>query len=196
MGETPLLLLGCGIFAKEIAILIEKNHWPVETCFLDSALHNYLDRLGRGLTGSLAKRRGREIVVFYGCCHPLIDRMVAEAGSIRVAGQNCVEMLLGRERFDHELEEGAFFLLEEWAIRWPTITRDLYGKNPAVLREIFGADRSYMLAVRTPCSGEFTKEAETAATMVGLPLHWIDIGLDHLETVLADAIRRKREAAS
>ena len=192
----PLLILGCGIFAKEIAALIEKNHWAAETAFLDSALHNYLDKLARGLTGSLAKRRDREVVVFYGCCHPLIDRMVAEAGCRRVVGQNCVEMLLGRQRFDAELEQGAFFLLEEWALRWPVITRELYGRNPEILREIFGGDRSYMLAVRTPCSDDFTRAAEAAAETVGLPLRWTDSGLEHLETVLADAIRRRREAAA
>ncbi|CAK0749034.1 DUF1638 domain-containing protein [Azospirillaceae bacterium] len=195
-GKAPLLLLGCGIFVKEIAFLVEKNHWPIETSFLDSALHNYLDRLGKGLSGSLAKRRGRDVVVFYGCCHPLIDRMVANAGAIRVAGQNCVEMLLGRKQFDRELEQGAFFLLEEWALRWKIITRDLYGNNPAVLREIFGGERNNMLAVRTPCSGDFTAEATEAAAMAGLPLRWIDVGLEHLEAVLSDAIRRKQEAAS
>jgi hypothetical protein len=191
-----MLLLGCGIFAKEIARLIEKNHWHLETAFLDSALHNHLDRLSRGLSGSLAKRRDRDIVVFYGCCHPLIDRMVADAGALRVVGQNCVEMLLGRDRFDRELEDGAFFLLEEWAIRWRTITDHLYGKNPDVLREIFAGDRRSMLAVRTPCSDDFTQAAEAAAATVGLPLRWTDTGLEHLEAVLADAIRRRREAAS
>ena len=196
MSDKPLLILGCGIFTKEIKALIEKNHWAVETAFLDSALHNYLDKLAKGLAGSLAKRQDRDVVVFYGCCHPLIDRMVAAAGCVRVAGQNCVEMLLGRERFDAELEEGAFFLLEEWALRWPVITRELYGKDPAILREIFGGDRKYMLAVRTPCSDDFTAAAEEAAETVGLPLRWTDSGLEHLEAVLAEAIRLKREAAA
>ncbi len=196
MSDKPLLILGCGIFAKEIKALIGKNRWDAETAFLDSALHNYLDKLAKGLTGSLAKRSDRDIVVFYGCCHPLIDRMVATAGCVRVAGQNCVEMLLGRERFDAELEQGAFFLLEEWALRWTVITRELYGKNPEILREVFGGDRSYMLAVRTPCSGDFTAAAEKAAEMVGLPLRWSDAGLEHLEAVLAEAIRLKREAAA
>ena len=196
MSGQPLLILGCGIFSKEIKLLIEKNHWQAETAFLDSALHNYLDKLARGLTGSLAKRRDREVVVFYGCCHPLIDRMVAEAGAVRVAGQNCVEMLLGRERFDAELEEGAFFLLEEWALRWPVITRELYGKNPEILREVFAGDRRYILAVRTPCSGDFAEAAVAAAESVGLPLRWTDCGLDHLEGVLAAAILRRREEAA
>ena len=196
MSDKPLLILGCGIFSKEIATLVEKNRWTVETAFLDSALHNYLDKLAKGLTGSLAKRRDREVVVFYGCCHPLIDRMVAEAGCRRVVGQNCVEMLLGRQRFDAELEQGAFFLLEEWALRWPVITRELYGKNPEILREVFGGDRSYILAVRTPCSGDFIAAAEAAAETAGLPLRWTDAGLEHLEGVLQEAIGRRHEAVA
>ena len=196
MSDKPLLILGCGIFTKEIKALIEKNRWAVETAFLDSALHNYLDKLAKGLAGSMAKRRDHDVVVFYGCCHPLIDRMVAEAGCRRVVGQNCVEMLLGRQRFDAELEQGAFFLLEEWALRWPVITRELYGKNPEILREVFGGDRSYILAVRTPCSGDFIAAAEAAAETVGLPLRWTDAGLEHLEEVLREAIGRRQEAVT
>ncbi|CAK0770861.1 DUF1638 domain-containing protein [Gammaproteobacteria bacterium] len=189
--SLPPLLLGCGIFAKEIGHLIAKNGWEVETVFLDSALHNYLQRLEKGLTGSLAKRHGRDIVVFYGCCHPLIDRWISSAGATRVVGQNCVEILLGKERFDRELENGAFFLLEEWALRWDRITRELYGANPEVIREIFRGELSRMLAIRTPCSANFSALAEAAAEKVGLPLEWTDVGLEHLEQVLETALRNK-----
>ena len=38
MVENRLLLLGCGILRKETRLLIEKNRWPMDTMFLDSAL--------------------------------------------------------------------------------------------------------------------------------------------------------------
>ncbi|CAK0763806.1 DUF1638 domain-containing protein [Gammaproteobacteria bacterium] len=187
----PPLLLGCGIFAKEIAYLIKKNGWLVETSFLDSALHNYLQRLEKGLTGSLAKRHDRDIVVFYGSCHPLIDRWISAANATRVIGQNCVEILLGKHRFDKELEQGTFFLLEEWALRWDRITRELYGPNPKVIREIFQGELRRMLAIRTPCSADFSAAAKAAADKVGLPLEWTDVGLEHLEQALENAFRGK-----
>ena len=185
---SPPLILGCGIFRKEVAYLIRKNGWAVETSFLDSALHNNLNKLGRGLTGSLAKRAGRDVIVFYGCCHPLIDGMVAEAHARRVHGQNCIDILLGRERFDRELEAGAYFLLEDWANRWDEITGEIFGSNRDVIREIFRGDRTHLLALRTPCSEDFTAAAERAAEVVGLPVKFEDVGLDHLETVLRTEI--------
>ena len=187
---SPPLILGCGIFRKEVAWLIRKNGWTVETSFLDSALHNNLNKLGRGLTGSLAKRADRDVIVFYGCCHPLIDRMVADGHrhARRVHGQNCIDILLGRERFDRELEAGAYFLLEDWANRWDEITGEIFGSNRDVIREIFRGDRTHLLALRTPCSEDFTAAAERAAEVVGLPVKFEDVGLDHLETVLRTEI--------
>ncbi|MGE5504055.1 MAG: DUF1638 domain-containing protein [Actinomycetota bacterium] len=189
------LMVGCGIFRKEIAFLIEKNGWHLDTVFLDSALHNNLGKLSKGLEGTLAKRAERHPFVFYGCCHPLIDRMLAKAHTTRTMGQNCVEMLLGRERFDDELEKGAYFLLEDWALRWSRIMREMFGERSDVAGELFRSDRTYILAIRTPCSGDFAAEAAAAAEMVGLPLRWTDVTLEHLEKVLADALRVHLEQA-
>ena len=41
----PLVMVGCGILHKEIDYLIKKNGWNIETQFLDSALHNYFNKL-------------------------------------------------------------------------------------------------------------------------------------------------------
>jgi len=187
-----MLLLGCGVLRREIDFLIEKNAWPLDTFFLDSALHCELDKLSASLTAALEEYRGREIVVFYGCCHPLMEQMLAQAGAIRTEGQNCVDMLLGHERFSEELERGAFFLLEEWARRWRSIvTKSCGTTNVDIIREIFQVDRRYLLCVRTPCSRDFTAEAETAGALVGLPIRWTDTTLDNLEAVLHEAIIRR-----
>lgn len=194
MSTDRLLLGGCGILRKEVQWLIARHGWPVDTLFLDSALHCDLERLGKGLAGTLERRRQSPVVVFYGACHPHMDQMLDAAGTLRTEGQNCVEMLLGHERFTQELVEGAYFLLEEWAHRWSAITYRTFGTNPAVIRGIFQGDRRYLLGLRTPCSSDFAREAEAAADLVGLPLRWLDVPLDHLDAVLSDAIARKRQA--
>lgn len=122
-----------------------------------------------------------------------MDRILAEAGTTRTAGQNCVEMLLGHERFVAELSAGAYFLLEDWARRWDHVLTCTLGPNRAIAREIFQGDRRYMLAIRTPCSGDFRLEAEEAAASIGLPLRWTDAGLEHLEKVLVDALNARNE---
>jgi len=194
--STVPLLLGCGILRNEIHFLIEKNGWPLETHFLDSSLHINFDKLSLALTSAISHHAGREIIVFYGACHPLMESILHAAGTHRTVGQNCVEMLLGPERFTRELEQGAFFLLEEWARHWEQIVTATFGTNREVIREMYQGDRGYLLCVSTPCSGDFTAAAEAAGRLVGLPLRRMEVSLDHLETVLQEAIDRKMREAT
>jgi len=192
-GETEkrCLLLGCGILQKEVRYLIEKNGWPLDTDFLDSSLHVNLEALSSALQAGLKRNSGREIVVFYGCCHPLMDKMLEAAHTFRTEGQNCVEMLLGRDRFMQELSNGAFFLLEDWALRWDVAIGQAFGGKPEVVREIFQLSSKYLLCLHTPCSGDFQQAAVEIGKKVGLPVRWMDVGLDNLEAVLQQALGRK-----
>jgi hypothetical protein len=190
--DRPLRLVGCGILRKEVEAIVRRNGWGLETRFLDSALHNTLDVLAGRLEASLAAAaaEGRRAVVAYGSCHPLMARLLDRYGAQRTDGQNCIVMLLGWERFMAELSRGAYFLLEDWALGWEPMITACFGTNRAVVREIFHGSHQVMIAVRTPCSGDFTAAAEAAARFVDLPLEWMEAGLSHLEAVLADAIRR------
>lgn len=191
MTEKRLLLTGCGILKKEISYLAEKNEWPLDTAFIDSTLHIDLEMLEMKLKKALNKHRERDTIVLYGACHPLIDKMIEEAGALKTEGQNCVEMLLGQDVFTRELSQGAFFLLEDWARRWDFILTKTFGNNPRVIREIFQGDRKYLLCLKTPCSGDFEAEAQEAGRKVGLPVRWMDVSLDHLESVIQAAIAQK-----
>lgn len=192
--ENPALtLIGCGILSKEVDRLIEKNHWNVHTHYLDSALHNYLNRLSQQLEQALTQReqQGENTLVFYGSCHPLMEQYLDNHHTCRTQGQNCIVMLLGYELFMQELEQGAYFLLENWALTWEPMITACFGANNAVVREIFHSSHKYILALRTPCNGDFSAAAEAAARFVDLPLRWMDVNLDHLEAVLAEAIQRR-----
>lgn len=191
MTNNKLLLLGCGILKKEIKYLIEKNNWQLDNAFLDSALHVDFDKLSNKLKYQLNKHSDRDTIVFYGCCHPLMDDMLKDAKTIRTLGQNCIDILLGNELFMEELTKGAYFLLEDWAERWNYIMTKTFGNKPEVIREIFKGDRKYLLCIRTPCSNDFSELAEEAGKMVGLPILWIDVSLDHLELVLQETINKK-----
>lgn len=183
---TDCVLLGCGILQKEVQFLIQKNGWPVKTDFLASALHVDLEALAEALQNGLKRHEADNILVFYGCCHPHMDRMLDAAHSVRAKAQNCIEMLLGAERFMDELSNGAFFLLEDWALHWDQAIGKTFGNNPDVVREIFQLTSKYLLCIRTPCSDDFTAEATEVGNKTGLPLRWIDVDLDILERVLKD----------
>lgn len=197
-ADKPLVVVGCGILHKEVDWLVKKNGWQVETQFLDSALHNYLGKLSEQLNAALTndELQGRDTVVFYGCCHPQIDSILEKHHTLRTEGQNCIVMLLGYEKFMQELEKGAYFLLEDWALTWEPMIVKCFGDNPAVIREIFHSSHKFITAIRTPCSGDFTRAAEVAAAYVDLPLQWMDADLSHLEAVIAEALLRKKQLAS
>lgn len=183
--EWPTLI-SCGILRNEIKQIIAKHNWPIKTRFLDSSLHIDLEKLAKALSAALAKNDEHKLVV-YGTCHPTIDDMLSANNAIRVPGQNCVELVLGRERFSKELEKGAFFLFEDWARRWDKISYSYFG-NWEIMREIFMDAHKYILCIRTPCSGDYTKHAHKVSQRTGLPLFWEDFSLTHLEKVLNDSL--------
>jgi hypothetical protein len=190
----PMLMVGCGILHKEVDYLIKKNGWNVETQFLHSSLHNYFDKLYKELDGALDfdDQKGRQTIVFYGACHPKIDDILDKHHTLRTQGQNCIVMLLGYEKFMAELEQGSYFLVEDWALTWEPMITEAFGKNLAVIREIFHSSHKKIIALRTPCSTDFTAAAEAAAAFIDLPLEWMDVNLEHLEKVLAEAITARQ----
>ncbi len=190
VAGKPMVMVGCGILHKEVDYLIKKNSWNIETQFLHSSLHNYFDKLYKELDGALDfdDQKGRQTIVFYGACHPKIDDILDKHHTLRTQGQNCIVMLLGYEKFMVELEQGAYFLVEDWALTWEPMITEAFGKNLGVIREIFHSSHKKVIALRTPCSTNFTEAAEAAARFIDLPLEWMDVDLDHLEKVLADAI--------
>jgi len=123
-----------------------------------------------------------------------MEGLLEEHKTCRTHGQNCVVMLLGYELFMQELSKGAYFLLEDWALTWEPMITECFGKNITVIREIFHSSHKYFLALRTPCSDDFTDAAEKAAAFIDLPLRWLDVDLQELEAVMADAIHEKLDS--
>jgi hypothetical protein len=194
MNTGRCRLLACGILGKETRRLIGKNGWPVDAAFLDSSLHVDFGLLEAGLRSALSRCAGERVAVFYGACHPHLDRILSADASFRTPVENCVEALLGRDAYLRELEQGAFFLFEEWARRARRLMLLPFGGSEAVAREVY-RERKYLLCIRTPCSADFRAEAEDAGRLVGLPLRWMDASLDHLESLLEATIARRLEEA-
>lgn len=191
----PAYLIGCGILEREIRFLAEKNRWDLKAVFLPSGLHVDFAKLEHALRASLAHHADRPKMVFYGACHPCMEQLINEAWVIRTPGQNCVDIYLGHETFCRELESGAFFLFEDWAHKWEIIVGGVMPGNPQIMRDIFRSAHKYLLAIRTPCSNDFSTAAQKVSELTSLPLRWIDADLDHLEKNLLDTLYRmeKRE---
>ncbi|MCK9396684.1 MAG: DUF1638 domain-containing protein [Methylobacter sp.] len=194
MSTSTLSLVGCGILQKEVGYLIAKNNWPLTTDFLPASLHIDFKRLACALQAGLARHADEQTIVFYGACHPGMDKMLSEAHALRTAGQNCIEMLLGEEEFNRELTQGAFFLLDDWVRNWDAVVAKTFGSNISVIRDIFHDRHRYLLCLRTPQSDDFSQDAAHISDMLDLPVQWRDVSLDHLESVLHAAIRHKLES--
>ena len=185
-------IIGCGILKKEIRFLAAKNGWHQGMTFLPSGLHVDFEKLQFSLEGCLQLHTGEPAVVFYGACHPRMEQILAAAGVTRTPGQNCVDIYLGHERFCRELEQGAFFLFEDWALHWKEIVGAVMPGDPEIMRSIFRGSHTYLLAIRTPCSDDFSAEAEAISAMTSLELRWVDAGLEHLEATLAATLDRAK----
>lgn len=190
------LIIGCGILKQEIQCLIKKNGWLLETALLPSGLHVDFDKLQESLEQCLRLHGAQPVAVFYGACHPRMDQILGAAQVIRTPGQNCVEIYLGHAMFCRELEQGAFFLFEDWARHWKEIMGAVMPGDPEIMRSIFRGAHKYLLAVRTPCSGDFNDEAESISLMTSLELRWVDVGFQHLEANLAATLDRVKAGRS
>jgi len=190
--SEPELIIGCGILKKEIRYLAEKNGWHQGMTFLPSGLHVDFEKLRNSVEKCLQLHAGEPAIVFYGACHPRMDQILNDAHVIRTPGQNCVDIYLGHETFCRELEQGAFFLFEEWALHWKEIVGAVMPGDPEIMRSIFRGAHTYLLAIRTPCSEDFSAEAEAISAMTSLELRWIDAGLEYLEANLAATLGRAK----
>ncbi|MBB6480179.1 DUF1638 domain-containing protein [Spirochaeta isovalerica] len=177
-------IVSCGILKKEIQHLVRKNRWTFRERYLDSSLHIDFNKLENALDATLTKVEASPPLLVYGTCHPLMDEICRRYGAVRTEGQNCVEILLGKDIFQRELKRGAFFLLEDWARSWDRIIPATMGSKKSIQKEIFRDSHKYFLALRTPCSDDFKNEAEQISREMGLPLHWRDADLKNLENVL------------
>lgn len=194
MEPDKLLVIGCGILKNEVQFLVQQNKWNVDSIFLDSTHHCDFSKLAGGLNDEIKKHKDRDMFILYGACHPIMDQMLNKAGTFRVEGQNCIEMLLGKDLFMEKLLEGCFFLLEDWAVRWEYLLSKTYPRcRPEIMKEIFNMDRKFILALRTPCSGDFSLQAQNAAKQMQVPLKWMDVSLDHFEGLMENAIKKKKD---
>lgn len=184
------LLIGCGILKKEVEYIIANNHWELDTFFLDSALHVDFQKLYAALESALNRFLERDMLIFYGTCHPHLDALITHYAARRINVQNCIEILLGKERFSQELASGAFFLLEDWVDRWNYITRKAMGDNIEGIHMILRDEHNYFLAIRTPLSGNFMEQAHIIGREVGLPVKWLEVSLEHMEKVLQSVLEK------
>lgn len=192
MARAARRLLACAVLEREVRTVLADADLDLEPRFLDPALHEATDRLPAAVAEALDHPGA---VVCCGLCHPALERTVKAGGGVRTCALNCLELLLGRERYRAEAAAGTYFLPEAWARDWLTYARRVFGPGDRALRALMRSECTSLLALRTPCSGEFEAEARAVAEFTGLPLRWADADLVPLREALEQAAGRAAAAA-
>ena len=120
-GPAPVLLIGCGALAREIAWAIDANGWRhMELTCLPADLHNRPQAIPGAMRAKIqaARKTGKyaEIIAIYGDCGTggLLDKVLAEEGVERIAGAHCYEFYAGTAQFEMLAEEelGSLYLTD------------------------------------------------------------------------------------
>ncbi len=190
----PVLLLGCGVFKREFALLPESLLDGFRPVFLDSMLHMEPARLDLILKNALEKTDAEQVVLAFGDCSPHLPDFDDQARTVRVAGCNCCEIWLGSQRYRELRKEAAFFLMPEWALRWEHIIRHELGLNTKELaRDFMTQTMRRAVYIDTGVMPVPTEALEAFGWYTDLPVAVEKTGPEHLIAALEMAMRRVEE---
>lgn len=180
--------ISCGIFQEELKILEENNELPVEFLYLDSTLHMRPDKLKRNLDDLINEtlKTYDHIILIYGDCHPyMIDTYDSDKVK-KVEGINCVEIILGKERYRKLRREGAFFVFDEWANRWKEVFVKELGLTKILAPKFMNDMHKSILYLNTGVSEVPTVLLENMSDYFQLPYDILEVKLDVLSKVIND----------
>ena len=189
-GNQTLIIICCAVFKAEILALRER-HWPNLTIrFLSSMLHMRPDKLASRLDAQLREEllHDHKVLLIYGdCCTQMAD-FTKRAGVVRIRGNNCCDLLLGRERYRQLSHEGAFFLLPEWAKRWRHIFSVELGLNKANAAGLMGEMHRKLVYLDTGVLPVPVDDLNECSRYCGLPWEVLTVSLEPLRTDIQSAL--------
>ena len=119
--SSPVPLLCCGIFARELRSIDRGLRDRIDPVFLDSMLHMRPALLEKRLGEAIEGVATRGALMVYGDCCPHMSELCSAADKPRTRGINCIEIALGSLRYRELRRDGAFFFMPEWLQRWQEV---------------------------------------------------------------------------
>ena len=184
--------VACSIFQKEIEILQKENKLDIPIVYLDSMQHMVPEKLRANMKKAVDEliRQGRKVVLIYGECHAFMNDYIDDPKIARVAGMNCIEILLGRESYRALRKEGAFFLIPEWAVRWQTIFQKELGLSDENAKEFMKEMHTKLICIDTGAVPVPSGIIDQISRYTGLSVEIKPVTLDHFLNVITEAIER------
>lgn len=187
-SSTPVKVVACSIFRREIELLQARGELSLPFLYLDSMLHMVPEKLCSLLNIEINRALGRDshIVLLYGECHPAMHEQEEKKGVCRVKGVNCCEIMLGSETYRSYLKKGIFFLMPEWVQRWETVFRTELGLSETTAKRFMGTMHTHLLYLDTQVRPEPKALLSKISRFTGLRWRSVSVSLNHLR----DSINR------
>lgn len=195
-SALPVVLICCSVLRAEMMSL-HRTHWPNHTLrFLDSLLHMHPQRLWTELVSLVEENlnEGRGLVLVYGDCCARMTALESRPGLVRTVGHNCCELLLGRAAYRRLSHEGAFFLLPEWAHRWPEVMATELGLSHGNATDLMRDMHRKLLYLDTGVVPVPTSALQACGEYCGLPWVVQPVTLEILRATIDEALLRLNAA--
>lgn len=197
MNEPPLqvVCVACSIFRRELESLRESGEIDFPIRYLDSMLHMQPLELRRRLDAAIDDPRpqGSTVLLVYGECHNHMNEYELGPGVRRVKGRNCVEIILGGDRYRALRRAGTFFLLPEWTLRWREVFEKELDLPEKIAKDFMRGMHTKLLYLDTGQVPVPTEHLEEASEVLGLPCEVLRVELEHLLAGIREALEKKEQ---
>ena len=191
MADSEVICLACGVFKRELESIRMKNGLDFKIRTIDSMLHINPEKLREVLEKNVQHYPGEKILLLYGDCQPRMHDIEQQTNVSRVAGINCCEILLGKERYREYQRSNAFIFLPEWIHRWREIfTQKLGFKKIGNARDFLKEYCRRFVFLDTGLTDVPRQRLDEIKNYFDLPIEILSIDLTTFENGIREALRK------
>lgn len=191
--HPPTHLIACGVFRAALEHLqLQRKHPQLRLTFLTSKLHLRPKELEVVLSQEIisSQERHERTVCLYGMCFPNIDDCCGRHGAKRVPGLHCYEMLLGREKYQHIIEEtpGTYFVERDIILNFDEFCLSPLELHDKEMLRWFFSNYQKVLYLRQPSDPDLLPRVHKLADFLQLSLVTRDADYSEIERMLLELI--------
>jgi hypothetical protein len=192
MNHPDVTCIACGIFEPELSKLEQLGKIGFPIIYLDSMLHMKPRKLGKELTSAVEQElaRGKSVVLLYGKCQPHMFALEKQDGVFRVQGSNCIEILLGPERYRKIRRDRSFVLMREWVQRWEEVFTHGLGFSAENIKMFMPEYHSELIYIDSDTGAMPSQLMNECAAFCALPWRYETISLDPLYQSICSVLKR------
>lgn len=184
--------LACSIFKYELEQLKKEGNIDLPVSYLTSMLHMKPGELEKKLYEENKKlsAENKNVILLYGDCCPFMNKFEEKPNVKRTEGINCIEILLGKERYRKLRKDGAFFLMPEWTLRWEEVFKFELKLDGDIAKEFMREFHSKIIYLDTEQIEIPYKQIKEIKEYTGLNVEFIKADIKELNSSIQTAIKK------